>query len=121
MTLKVIRYQNYGCTMIGEEENTVDNKDKFYFCFFELSSGKIINSQFIEYWKGDKYIGFDLHFYPENCYEFGQEFHQWFERTFDEEIDDIDPLSRDEEKCVESFFFKQIEDKRHEKTKIIYV
>jgi hypothetical protein len=37
MTLKVIRYKNYGCQLTSE-----DDKDKFYFSFFELNNGEII-------------------------------------------------------------------------------
>ena len=37
MTLKVIRYKNYGCQMKSE-----DDEDQFYFSFYELSNGEII-------------------------------------------------------------------------------
>ena len=37
MTLKVIRYKNYGCQMKSE-----DDEDQFYFSFYELNNGKII-------------------------------------------------------------------------------
>ena len=37
MTLNVIRYKNYGCQLTSE-----DDKHKFYFSFFELNNGEII-------------------------------------------------------------------------------
>ena len=37
MTLKVVKYKNYGCTMTSEDDN-----HKFYFSFYELNNGKII-------------------------------------------------------------------------------
>ena len=37
MTLKVIRYKNYGCQIASE-----DNEDQFHYSFYELNNGKII-------------------------------------------------------------------------------
>ena len=42
MKLKVVKYKNYGCMMENEEtEDPYDNR--FFWCFFELNNGKIIN------------------------------------------------------------------------------
>ena len=43
MSLKVIRYKHYGCTIDGGYE-TPDVKDLFYWSFFELNNGEIIKS-----------------------------------------------------------------------------
>ena len=49
MTLKVIRYKNYGCQITSE-----DDEDKFYSSFYELNNGEIIELLLIEYFKDDK-------------------------------------------------------------------
>ena len=42
MKLKVVKYKNYGCMMESEEtEDPYDNR--FFWCFFALNNGKIIN------------------------------------------------------------------------------
>jgi|TARA_B110000091_G_scaffold8206_1_gene7953 predicted Fe-Mo cluster-binding NifX family protein len=43
MKLKVIRYKNYGCQMESE-----DDEDQFYFSFYELNNGEIIELTLIE-------------------------------------------------------------------------
>ena len=45
MTLKVIRYKNYGCQMTSE-----DDQHKFYFSFYELNNRKIIEFVQSEEW-----------------------------------------------------------------------
>ena len=53
MTLKVIRYKNYGCTMTGG--GSPDNwEDKFYFSFYELNNGKIIELDLFQSFKDDE-------------------------------------------------------------------
>ena len=45
MILKVIRYKNYGCTMTGGGDSE-SWEDKFYFSFYELNNGEIIELHF---------------------------------------------------------------------------
>ena len=41
MSLKVVRYKNYGC-MIESEENEDPYDNRFFWSFYELNNGKII-------------------------------------------------------------------------------
>ena len=47
MNLKVFRYKNYGC-MIESEESEDPYDNRFFWCFFKLSNGKIIDLQLVE-------------------------------------------------------------------------
>ena len=49
MNLKVIKYKNYGCQMTSE-----DDEDQFYFSFYELNNGEIIELTLIENFKDNK-------------------------------------------------------------------
>ena len=128
MILKVIRYKNYGCTMEREEDDTPYN-NKFYWCFFELNNGEIIDLQLVENLKNKKIrdISYDFSYAKEelktgqiheykfgnakpNTREFSNEFFDWF--------DNLSPIknlkdnrewpTKEEEKCVKEFFDKHI-------------
>ena len=45
MSLKVVRYKNYGCVMCSEESKD-PYENKFFWSFFELSNGEIIDLNF---------------------------------------------------------------------------
>ena len=64
MKLKVVKYKNYGCMMESEEtEGPYDNS--FFWCFFALNNGKIINLFLAENYKNKKIRDIDYDFqYP---------------------------------------------------------
>ena len=131
MTLKVIRYKNYGCQMTSE-----DDQHKFYFSFYELNNGKIIelmlfqtdsedistaqcdlfytnsklkNGEIIDYKFGDAKANDE--------YEMSKEFFDWFDSCppAKDIINKFIP-NKSEEKCVESFYLKNIEPVKDIKT-----
>ena len=121
MPLKVIRYINYGCTMVGEQSNLFDFEQRFYWSFYELNNGSIITVQYIENWNTNRKINEDdLHMTYSNYelkngrlirYEFGQDFYNWFHST---------PSMRDQKKltwptekeidCIQDFFYFNVYD-----------
>ena len=129
MKLEVIRYKNYGCTMTGPDEDA-DWENKFFWSFYELSNGSIINLNYTENWKKNKFVDveFDYSYTKDHLkngkiisYKFGdakandgnamsEEFFDWFESLppYDEIKNPTRP-SLEEEKCVKSFFEKHIE------------
>lgn len=132
MSLKVIRYKNYGAIMSSE-----DGECKFYYSFYELNNGKIISLQVFQ--TSDitqyffNYTRTKLTSGEIRCYNFGNakaisekdmsiEFFKWF--------DDLPPMKDvieyrapeiDEEKCVNKFYLKHIEKKKDVKTDTIKV
>ena len=131
MTLKVIRYKNYGCQMTSE-----DDKDKFYFSFFELNNGEIIELMLFQSDDEDistaqcdlYYTKFKLKNGEVIDYNFGnakandeygmsEEFFKWFD-SYPPGVDVIDSfvLYDEEEKCVKDFYLKHIEPIKHIKT-----
>ena len=131
MTLKVIRYKNYGCQMTSE-----DNKDKFYFSFYELSNGKIIelmlfqadNEGVIIDQYEFSYTKIKLKSGEIGNYKFGnskasdvegmsKEFFKWFDSS-PPAVDVINwfTLYDEEEKCVKDFYIENVEPIKHIKT-----
>jgi hypothetical protein len=137
MTLKVIRYKNYGCQMASEDE-----EDQFYFSFYELNNGKIIELMMIENFKDNKLNATQYEF---SCtktklksgeirnYTFGNakandeyamanEFYKWFDSspTYGESEANLAPYD-EEEKCVKDFYLKHIEPTKEINTDTIEV
>ena len=131
MTLKVIRYKNYGCQMTSEND-----KDKFYFSFYELSNGEIIelmlfqadNEGVIINQYEFSYTKMKLKSGEIRNYKFGnakandeegmsKEFYKWFD-SYPPGVDVIDSfaLYDEEEKCVKDFYLKNIEPTKDIKT-----
>ena len=137
MTLKVIRYKNYGCTMISE-----DDTHKFFFSFYELNSGEIIGLTLIETFFDGKldFLQYEFSYTKIKLkngaiinYKFGKakandengmsnEFYEWFESD-SLAIDIIDYYAPygDEEKCVKDFYLKNVESNKDFKTDTIEV
>lgn len=136
MTLKVIRYKNYGCTMTSE-----DDKHKFYFSFYELNNGKIIELMLFQSDDEDNSTAqYDLYYTKfklkngevidynfgnakaNNENEMSKEFFDWFHScpSAMDVINNVVP-SKNEEKCVKIFFFKNIEPIKLIKTDTIEV
>ena len=132
MTLKVIRYKNYGCQMTSE-----DDKDKFYFSFYELSNGEIIELMLFQNYKDDNlnltqhefsYTKMKLKSGEIRRYKFGnskasdeegmsKEFFKWFDSS-PPAVDVINwfTLYDEEEKCVKDFYIENVEPIKHTKT-----
>ena len=141
MKLKVIKYKNYGRTMTGGEDAD-DWKHMFYWSFYELSNGNIINLHYTENWEKDKFIDDDYDYsYTKDelkngeiiSYEFGdakaddvdamsKEFFDWFESLPPySDIKNPTRPSLEEEKCVKEFYEKHIMDKKDQKTDTILI
>ena len=137
MTLKVIRYKNYGCQIESE-----DDTHKFFFSFYELNSGKIIGLTLIETFFDGKldFLQYEFSYTKIKLkngaiinYKFGKakandengmsnEFYEWFESD-SLAIDIIDYYAPygDEEKCVKDFYLKNVESNKYFKTDTIEV
>ena len=138
MKLKVIRYKNYGCTMTGG--GSPDNwEDKFYFSFYELNNGKIIELDLFQSFKDDELTLSQYGFSNTKArlksgkvreYKFGKakaddnygmadEFFKWFDSSpTPAEVKDCYII---EEKCVKDFYLKLIEPTKDVKTDTIEV
>ena len=131
MTLRVIRYKNYGCTMTSE-----DYEDKFYFSFYELSNGKIIELMLFQ--NDNEGVSIDQYEFSYTKmklnngeiinYKFGnakandeegmsKEFYKWLDSS-PPALDVIDwfALCDEEEKCVKDFYIDNVEPIKHIKT-----
>ena len=141
MKLKVIRYKNYGCTMTGGGDSD-SWEDKFYFSFYELNNGEIIELHLHENFQEGKLDFTDYSFsYTKQelksgeiiNYKFGKakandgngmskEFFDWFESCPPaNDLKEHYALYADEEKCVKDFFLKHIELTKDIKTDTIEV
>ena len=132
MTLKVIRYKNYGCQMESE-----DDEDQFYFSFYELNNGEIIELTLIENFKDNKLNATQFEFSYTKMklkngeiinYKFGdakandeegmsKEFYKWLDSS-PPAVDVIDwfALYDEEEKCIKDFYIENVELIKHIKT-----
>ncbi len=134
MTLKVIRYKNYGCVMSSEEDESIYD-DNFFWSFYELSNGKITDLQFIENLTNGRVTSNDYHFgYANNFvqkYQFGnskpntkemsKEFFDWFDSSHLCGDFRIKRPDKDEEKCVKEFYLKYIEPNKDIETSSVKV
>jgi hypothetical protein len=136
MTLKVNRYKNYGCTMTSE-----DDEDKFYYSFYELNNGEIIELMLFQSHNEGviidqyefSYTKMKLKSGKIRNYKFGnakandeegmsKEFYKWFDSSPpSQEVIDWFALNDEEEKCVKNFYFKHIEPNKDIKTNTIEV
>ena len=116
--------------MTSTADNESDWENKFYWSFYELSNGNIINLHYTENWKKNKFIDAEFSYYNTKdqlkngeiiSYEFGdakandvnamfEEFFGWFDSLPPyNEIENPTRPSLEEEKCVKAFFEKHIE------------
>ena len=132
MSLKVIRYKNYGHIMSSE-----DGECKFYYSFYELNNRKIISLQVFQTSDTTQYF-FNytiskLSSGEIRAYKFGNakaisekdmsiEFFEWFDNLppMKDVIEHRTPKI-DEENCVNKFYLKHIEKKKDVKTDTIKV
>ena len=140
MDLKVIRYKNYGCTLTGGGSS--DNwEDKFYFSFYELNNGNIIELNLFQSFKENKLILSQYDFSntkdelkngevieykfgnaKPNTKEISDEFFDWFDSLPPaKDIQELSCPSENEEKCVKEFFNKNILETKEVATNIVNV
>ena len=131
--LEVVTYRNYGNTITDE-----DNELRFYFSFYQLNNHKVICVQYIVY--EDKKLTPDIYFYYSNCYQFEDDFWEYWERNNEEndkfykEFRELDEKDKDffwnlrrprpyenEVQCAKDFFYKNVVKEKNKKTEIINV
>ena len=63
----------------------------------------------------------DLYSYYTDCYTFGEEFFDWWDRYMSDEHEryEMPKITKAEEEMIELFWYKNIEEKREIKTDII--
>ena len=141
MALKVIRYKNYGCTMTGGGDPE-PYEHKFYFSFYELNNGEIIEVALCENFEDDiltltqydfSYTKVKLKSGEIINYKFGKakandenemsnEFFDWFESSPPaKDVVDNFTLYDAEEKCIKDFYLKHVEPNKDNKTDTIEV
>ena len=125
MSLKIVRYMNYGKRMWSDPDfiSTIDGKrdectNNFYFSFFELNNGKIIDVMFTENLKRNKLTSTDFGCYYTLDYKFGEDFTPWWNRQPSGIDDNLGYPTKEEEELVEKFFRKHIEKTRESATEI---
>ena len=122
MSLKVIRYKNYGCAMSSIPEDNGVITHNFYWCFFELSNGKTLSVHLTDNWdKEEKYLGQGIECSTTSCYEFGEEFYDWFDKTFEflEEERKLSDPTEEEERLVLDFYRRGLEETKDVVTDIV--
>lgn len=120
MNLNIIKYKHHGYTINGDEK-TQNIKDLFYWSFFELSNRKVISLLLTETFKDNMLIHSDLNCHYTNCYIFGEDFFDWWDKTMGEQNKDLGYPNDEEEKLIIKFYKKNIEINRDIKTDIIYL
>ena len=136
MKLKVIRYKNYGCQMESE-----DDEHKFYFSFYELNNGEIIELMLFQTDnEGVTIDQYELSYTKMKLkngeiinYKFGdtkandeegmsKEFYKWFDSSPPAgDVIDCFTLYDEEDKCVKDFYKENVEPIKHLKTDTIEV
>ena len=120
MGLRIVRYRNYGMAMQAEPNKNNIITHNFYWCFFELSNGAIIDVHFTENYDdngvdlGDEYIIS----YQED-YSFNLSFKEWFEGTFKKPAQPFYQVSDEEYDLVKNFYVDNLHSKRNICTDII--
>ena len=138
MNLKVVTFKNYGHTDFSvPSENIYENN--FYWSFYRLNNGKIIDLHFVENLTNGKLSSVDYFFgYAKSklktgeirTYKFGnaepntkemfKEFFDWFDAIPPlKDCKDLIWPNKEEEKCVKDFFDKNILKNKEVQTNII--
>ena len=120
MSLSIVRYRNYGKAMEAEPNKNNIITHNFYWCFFELSNGAIIDVHYTENYDdngvdiGDEYIIS----YQED-YSFNLSFREWFEGTFKKPAEPFYQVAGEEYNLVKEFYVDNLHSKRDIKTSIV--
>ena len=120
MSLRIVKYKNYGKAMEAEPNKNNIITHNFYWCFFELSNGVIIDVHYTENYDdngvdlGDEY----MISYQED-YSFNLSFREWFEGTFKKPAEQLYEVSDEEYSLVKEFYAKNIYEVRDKESEII--
>ena len=121
MKLNIIKYKNYGCTMVAEEKDNSDFKDKFYWSFFELNNGKTISLYNNVNYKLGKITHSDIGCHYTECYIFDEDFFDWWDKTMSNNDKDLGFPKDEEKKLIIKFYKKNIEKSKIVATQTIYL
>ena len=121
MGLSIVRYRNYGKAMEAEPNKNNIVTQNFYWCFFELSNGAIIDINYTEnYDDNGKDLGADYWASYTEDYSFDLTFPEWFEGTFKRPKDKpIYKVTDEEFNIVKEFYVDNLHSKRDIKTSIV--
>ena len=120
MGLRIIRYRNYGMAMQAKPNKNNIITHNFYWCFFELSNGAIIDVHYTENY--DDYgvdLGDDYIITYQEDYSFNLSFREWFEETFKKPSEPFFEVAGEEYDLVKEFYVKNLYNNRKNETGII--
>ena len=122
MSLRIIKYRNYGKAMQAEPNKNNIITHNFYWCFFELSNGAIIDVHFTENYdaNGNNLVDEYIISYQED-YSFNLSFREWFEGTFKKPAKPFYQVSEEEYDLVKEFYIQNIYKIRDTITGIKYI
>jgi len=122
-SIGILRFINYGNTMSGSEIDSDEIIDKHYWSFLELSNGRIVSIMTTCYLMSAGGVGdCDLQILPTACYSFGENFWEWWKKTFeyDEKERAQENLTEEEYLIAKDFYIKSIFTTRDISTEIVY-
>jgi hypothetical protein len=121
--ITVIRYINYGHVFSGQELDNEIVHDRFFCSFIELSNGRLVNILTICYLQSDNsFDDCDLQILPTACYTFGENFEEWWKKTFvyDEQERAQEDLTDEEYVTAKEFYWRNIFTDREISTGVVY-
>ena len=111
IVLRIVQWQNFGHANSGvNDDGTI--AQKFYYCFFKLSNGRII--QVMEVENIDDHgspIGNSLHVYSEPRFDFNGTFEDYWESqwTYDtDKFDFTDPTEEENEVALNYYYSNKL-------------
>lgn len=119
----VLRHINYGHVFSGTEFDGDKVIDKFFSSFLELSNGRVINIMTICQLDTDGSFGdCDLQILPTLCYLFGENYDEYWEKTFtyDELERSQEDLTNEEYMVAKDFYLSSIFSTREISTEVVY-
>ena len=120
MSLSIVRYRNYGKAMEAEPNKNNIITHNFYWCFFELSNGVIIDVHYTENYDDNGVdIGDEYMISYQEDYSFDLSFREWFEGTFKKPAEQLYEVSDEEYSLVKEFYAKNIYEVRDKESEII--
>lgn len=120
MSLRIVKYKNYGKAMEAEPNKNNIITHNFYWCFFELSNGVIIDVHYTENYDDNGVdIGDEYMISYQEDYSFDLSFREWFEGTFKKPAEQLYEVSDEEYSLVKEFYAKNIYEVRDKESEII--
>ena len=122
MSLRIVRYRNYGKAMQAEPNKNNIITHNFYWCFFELSNGAIIDVHYTENYDDNGVdIGDEYMISYQKDYSFNLSFREWFEGTFRKPGEPFYEVSDKEYDLVKNFYVDNLHSKRDIESEIKYI